>query len=413
MLKILTWSLSVLLAVALVFVSLNRSSKVSERSDFFVYWETGSHFFQGESIYDEGQNNRMFIYPPFAAFLFQALAIFPLTISANIFFLLNALVLFPLSVFLMLKILTNYGFDKMKIRWPVALASLASIKFFWNNLTMFQINFVVFIIMLGGICYLSRHRIQLSGIFLTIATFIKIYPLFLLAYAFFRQPVKKVFLTFILGALLCVFIPSIQRGMGKGLQDHITYYEVFLKEFQNGKLKVGEKVHNFKSFMFKVFAPETRNQDIHSSEYPGLNRICNIVLLTLFGFLLYLGWYQLKKGELQSAIPLISCILIFTHLVSGITWTAHLVTLQFSYLPLFLFSRKEFRNKTHGVLHFFLIFIAFFLAVEGSDTTGNYLYHALRIWDIFVFFPLVLFGYYAWMVTRKNLFTAPVTHSNL
>jgi hypothetical protein len=412
-LKTLTWFAAVLLAVALVFVSINRSSKISEKSDFYVYWETGTNFFQGENIYDEGQNNRMFIYPPFAAFLFQGLAIFPLQTSANIFFLLNALILFPVSVLLILRILANYGFERRKITWAVALASVASIKFFWNNLMMFQINFVVFVIMLAGIYYLSRNRNQLSGIFLTVATFIKIYPLFLLIYSFFRQPVKKVFLTLMFVGFLCVFIPSIQRGVGKGLNDHITYYEVFLKEFQHGKLKVSEKVHTLKSFMFKAFIPETRNRDINSSEYPQLNTISNIIILALLGFLLYLGWFQLRKGQLHSAIPFISCVLIFTHLVSGITWTAHLVTMQFSYLPLFLINRHEIQNKAHGIFHLFLIGIALLLAIEGSDTTGKLLYSAIRTWDIFVLFPLVLFVYYSWMVTRKNLFNTPVKHSAL
>ena len=278
---------------------------------------------------------------------------------------------------------------------------------------MFQINFVVFVIMLSGIYYLSRNRVQFSGIILTIATFIKIYPLFLLVYAFFRRPVRKVFLTFLFAGILCFLIPSIQRGINKGFNDHITYYEVFLKEFQHGKLKVGEKVHTLKSFMFKAFAPETRNKDIQASNYPGLNRISNIIILVLLVYLVYLGWFQLRKGELQSAIPFISCVLIFTHLVSGITWTAHLVTMQFSYLPLFLINRHKIQNKAHGIFHFFLISIAFFLAIEGSDTTGKFLYSGIRSWDIFVLFPIVLFGYYSWMLTRKNLFTAPLKHSAL
>ena len=164
-------------------------------------------FFMVKVYMMKDKNNRMFIYPPFAAFLFQGLAVVPLQTSANIFFLLNALVLFPISILLIIKILTNYGFERRKIFWPVALATVASIKFFWNNLTMFQINFVVFVIMLAGIYYLSRNQVQLSVIFLTIATFIKIYPLFLLIYAFFRRPVKKIFLTLLFSrTFICIYL---------------------------------------------------------------------------------------------------------------------------------------------------------------------------------------------------------------
>jgi hypothetical protein len=329
------------------------------------------------------------------------LAIAPLKISANIFFLLNVFVLLPLVIFLIYKILLNYGYDRTKIRLPIALSAIASMNFFWNNLTMYQINFVVFTLIIAGIYFLSRSKEDGAGILLCLASFIKIYPVFLLIYVFFSKMTKKAFFAIAITVVLCIVVPSAQRGFTKGLNDHLKYYEVFLKEFQEGKLKVGEKVHTFKSFSFKILAPETLNSDVDTDDYPVENTISNAFLIALLILIVFLSWFQIRKGQASMNVAMISCILIFTHLVSGITWSAHMVTTMFSYLPLFLVNPKKLSGLGMRIFHYSLIVIAFFLAIEGSDTTGKFIYHAIRVVDFFVIFPLILLGYYSWMIIRR------------
>ena len=99
-----------------------------------------------------------------------------------------------------------------------------------------------------------------------------------------------------------------------------------------------------------------------------------------------------QQGDLISLAGIAS-LFLFTHLFSGITWTAHFVTSMFYYLPLFLIDFRKLKIPVK-VFHVLLIFFVFFLAVEGSDTTGREVYNFIRLYDVFVLVPLLLFLYY-------------------
>ncbi len=384
---------AIILAAALVAVSINRSKHLKERSDYNVFYQAGRHFSQDLDLYDRTDNMRNFYYPPFAAFIFQALTVVPFRISANIFFLINVLVLFPLAVWMLFSILENLGYDRRKVRWPVILATVASLRFFWNNLNMFQMNFVVFTIILAGILYMSRKKPSVAAVLFTLATFIKVYPVFFVFYIFAVKRTKAVFLAIAVTGIFCIVAPSVQRGLTAGVKDHITYYKTFLTEFGEGKVVDIGMNHTLRAFMLKAFAPETRDRDVYLDDYPGISTISRLALLALFVGLAAALVIQIRRGEGVLSVPFVACLFIFTHLFSGITWTAHLVTSMFYYLPLFLIDYRKLKTPVR-VFHFVLIFLVFFLAVEGSDTTGKMIYTFIRTYDLFVVVPLLLFGYY-------------------
>jgi len=128
--------------------------------------------------------------------------------------------------------------------------------------------------------------------------------------------------------------------------------------------------------------------------------VSNIIILILFSVLVAMIWVQIRKRRQEFSILILSSILIFTHMISGISWTAHFVTAMFWYLPLFLIDRKSFTLKSSWIFNIVLVVLVFFLAVEGSDTTGRTVYALIRRYDIFVFMPLVLFFYYAILYFR-------------
>ena len=68
--------------------------------DFHVFWQAGRNFTSGEPLYHGyPPGARVFKYPPFAAFLFQLLALFPLQVAAVLFSLLN-LILWVAALYL-------------------------------------------------------------------------------------------------------------------------------------------------------------------------------------------------------------------------------------------------------------------------------------------------------------------------
>ncbi len=383
----------VVLVAALVAVSVNRSSKLKERSDYNVYYTAGRHFIQGQPLYGETENVRNFYYPPFAAFLFQGMTIVPLKLSANIFFLLNALVLLPLAIWLIFGILKNLGYDGRKVRVPVILAVVASLKFFWNNLTMFQMNFVIFTMILGGVWYMTRRKPVHAVVLFTLATFIKVYPVFFILYALAVKRTRAVFVAAALTGLFCMAAPAVERGFRQDVEDHVSYYHTFLRDFSEGHVITMGTNHTFRAFVLKAFVPASRDRDVYPADYPGIFRISGLVLLVLFGMMVLAVWRQVRLRGEHISLEAVAALLLFTHLFSGITWTAHFVTSMFYYLPLFLIDFRRLKMPVR-IFHLVLIGLVFFLAIEGSDTTGRGVYTFIRHYDLFTITALLLFGYY-------------------
>ena len=79
--------LSLLLLVAVVLaLATARASRQRIGTDFHVFWQAGYDFAHGLPLYQRLPGARKFIYPPFAAQLFQVLAIFPLKTAAWLFY---------------------------------------------------------------------------------------------------------------------------------------------------------------------------------------------------------------------------------------------------------------------------------------------------------------------------------------
>lgn len=392
--KKLSLLILILYVSLMIIMSVNRSRHINERSDFFVYWKTGQNFFHGDELYSQQGEIRAFIYPPFAAFIFQALSAIPFKISAIFFFLLNSLVLPIIVIYLLFRLLKNYGLSQKDVFLPVVFSILASFNYFWNNLNMLQVNYLLFTISITGIFFLSEKKYSLAAVFFVIATFIKIYPVFLLIYTFLLYPKRRVIISITASVIMCLALPALQRGLSKGIDDHQKYYETFLKEFKEGKVVPDLKNHTIKSFIIKASSKTPNIENINISDYKIHMAIANIFLLFMFATILLAIYKQIRVNHREFSFLILSAIFIFTHMISGITWSAHLVTAVFWYLPLFLIDWKKFNNPFLKAFHLALIIIAFFLSIEGTDTTGKNVYILLRSFDVFVVYPVVLFFYY-------------------
>jgi len=374
-----------------------------ERSDYYVFWKTGQSFTQGKKLYHNEEIPRNFYYPPFAAFLFQLLAVISFQASAIMFFLINAIALPVWIYFLLRKILIKYGFsEKDKLYIPIVLSFLFSFNYFWSNLNMLQINLFIFSISLLGILYLLDKKHHIAAIALTIVTFIKIYPVFLLLYVFLLKPDKKMILAIFLTTLFCVTAPSLQRGLKKGFTDHVTYYETFLKEFKDGKIVLVLQNHNAKTLFLKAVIKEKMYDNSNLSNYKKEIILSNVLILILLATMIYCIFHQFKKKKREFSFLILSMIFIFTHMISGISWSAHYVTAIFWYLPLFLIDPDKLKYKSLKIVHYALLFIALFLGFEGKDTTGQTIYLLVRKYDIYVIFPVLLYFYYAYLYLKDE-----------
>ena len=108
--------------------------------DFHVFWQAGHNFAAGAPLYHgDLPGARRFIYPPFAAMAFQALAIFPLPIAAEIFSFIS-LALFGVSIYLTKSIVARTYPERVTGALPLILAVVLSLVFALDNFNRVQIG---------------------------------------------------------------------------------------------------------------------------------------------------------------------------------------------------------------------------------------------------------------------------------
>lgn len=385
----------------MIAVSIPKSQEITEDSDHWIIWQAGKDFFNKNELYYR-DDWRPFISPPFGPFLWQPLHALPLNVSALILYLLNALVLLPLSIYLIYKTLLNIGVSPRKAEMALILATIFTLKYFWNNLVMVQINYLILVFILGGIYYLSKKKPHIAGILFTFVTFIKIIPIFLAAYVFFFHCSRKVLVTMILTAVLCLTLPISTRGWDMWVQDHVDNYEILVKQYIiDGRIVADQANHSLKAGVIKTFYPETRtNENVSTREYAGILKVLSMLQVLLLLMLIF-NAFLLKRRKRYFSLAYLSSILLFTHLFSGITWTAHLVTLIFCLLPVLLIDWKSL-NMPGKIAYWSFIGLMVFLGIEGSDTVGEKIYLAIRFYDIYTYLLLGLFIFYSWLVIDKR-----------
>jgi hypothetical protein len=375
------------------------SRSTSAGGDFHVFWQAGTDFVNGKDLYFPEPGSLPFIYPQFAAFLFQVLALFQLPDAGMFFYLLNVFLFIPVCVWMTYRICINYGIEERKSAVATGAAFILSAQYIWSNLTMFQVNYLLLTFTMSGIYFLSKDRPEKAVIFFTIATFFKIVPVFFLVFTLLKYRSFKLYVYSFAAAVFCLILPAAERGLDRTILDYQHYYEVFLKEFKNGKVLAAPASHTLKAGILKMFYPETRDEVFNKDNYKSALGIANWVLLAMFIMLTAaLVWNM--KTEKKISMLFLADIFIFSHLASGMTWTHHMVTATFSLLPFVLLGYQNLKGG-HRILYYSGIAVLVFMAVEGSDTTGKVLYRFVRYYDIYVIVPFLLFFYYLWLQFRN------------
>jgi len=392
---------TLLYLASMIAVSVPKSREISQGSDYWVFWQTGQNFIDKAELYNlEGSNP--FNYPPFAAFIFQPLTLLSLNTSALVFFLLNSLLLLPLAIYLIYKILINIGVKGRKAEISLILATLFTLKFFWNNLVMYQMNFVVFVVILLGFYYLSIKKPQVAGVLFSIIALVKVIPVVLAGYVFLFHFSRRVVVSMLLTVILCLTVPASFRGGKLWINDNLEYVQGFMNNYVlEGEILVYKVNHGLKAAALKAFSPEARAiESVYPEDYPMANRLISLILLAFLGIIIVNG-FLLFRRKTYFSIAYLGSILLFTHLYSGLTWTAHLVTLMFTLLPVLLIDIKRL-SKSGKIGFYFFIALIVFLGIEGSDTLGKNVYTAIHIYDVHTCLLLGLFFFSSWVVFSKR-----------
>jgi len=394
--RLLFWQYFAGLIIAGLCVSLSISIgyQTGISSDFTVFWNAGKNFMQGNPLYSGIGGACRFIYPPFAAWVFQVFALFPLHVAATLYGIFN-FILYFLALYLTKQVFSFIISDSKKLNIALLLAALLSFRYFWYHFHFLQNNIIVYVLCMAGIIFFYKKKQTASAGFFVFATLIKVYPVFFLIWLVIRGNFKTLFI--VLGFLLVFsIIPILIRGYSQGISDLKDYNITFIQPFEHGRIEPQYHNHSLSSAIYKATQ--------HSNEGDGYDyRIFNVSMDTtiliykisfvvLFGMMLFL---IIRNRFLNIGITAYELAVIFLSmlLLSGITWEYHFVTLLFVYMVLIT---NPTQNKSLAVIIFraFFLSMAAVLSIVGKDTVGDRIFHYFGGYNALTILMLGLMCYF-------------------
>jgi Glycosyltransferase family 87 len=368
-----------LLAVAL---AASRAERQRRGTDFHVFWQAGQNFARGEPLYERPETGRRFIYPPFAAQVFQVFALFPLKVAATLFYLAN------LGLIVVAARLTR---DLTGARAPaLGLALLLSGQFILNNLNLVQVNLVTFTLCLVGARGLIAGRPRSAG-WLALAAAFKITPVFFVIWSAIRGGAAAIKTAALVG-VGCLALPILQRGPARGWADLADYYRTFLGQFTAGAVVTDYTNQTLSAMVYRAVTvpvePQRFRYDyLGSLEWAAPAMYRGLAAVILGAFLIHLVRVARSGSRVT---PLEICAVFLTsHLLSGITWKAHLVTLLFVFATFFSLDRRELGAASRVALAAAWAGIGI-VGLSGRDLVGDALHHYAGGYSLFVWVMLGL-----------------------
>jgi glycosyl transferase family 87 len=370
-------------------VAVGRAEKQRIGTDFHVFWQAGNDFAHGLPLYEPLEGARRFLYPPFAAQVFQSLAVFPLKPAAGLFYALNVALIF-VAVWLTRDIVRSLQGEERQQRLPLILAIVLSGQFVLNNLTLLQMNLVTFVLCLLGARGLVLGRARAVG-WIVIATLIKIIPIFFVVWAVVRGR-WRVFRAALVFGVGCVLLPVAQRGLSLGIADLTAYYNSFFHQFAAGGVSPAYTNQTIGAMVYRAVTVPKTPQPFEYHYFPSLQPAAPVIYRTLavviFSvFLLHL--FRLARARHPFTSFEIASVFLVGHLLSGITFKAHLVTLLFVFYSLLALDPRALRRGTRLALGAAWLGMAV-IGLAGRDLVGGTIHHYIGGYSVFVWVMLLL-----------------------
>ena len=393
-----TWRVLVALTLVLLLlvvwqVSLIRGSKETVvHSDFGAFWLEGYYFLTGRPLFDLPPGVRGPAYPPFAAMVFELFALVPLPVSAAILYFVNVL-LIPVAIYLTKSIFDALHPERNRAAWPLVVAVVLSLQFFLNSMNLIQLNEIILVLCLLGIkAYLDRRDGWAAAAFVTAAA-IKLVPAVFVVWLVVRGR-RRAALAVIPVTVACLVMPLVFRGLASGERDLVQYQTKVLSTFEQGHVIATSTNQDLGALVYRltVSARDDYNPDyrtlVPTSERTAAAIYRTAFAVVLLAFLSNLGILRWRHASL-TAFELGSVFLV-GHLLSGITWKAHLVTFLFTF---YCFLSIRVTNLPPRLRAFVYVLLAMMIMIgtAGRDLVGRKVQHWIDGYSLIVWVEVLLF----------------------
>lgn len=347
------WLIVVAAAIA-IGVKAARSQGVG--GDLHVYWHAGAEFAAGAPLYDVEAGQRAFLYPPFAAFVFQPLSWCPLPLAAGLCAAANVF-LWVLAVVLTRRVCRACDASTSLTTWSTVAAVALSARYFRSNTTLVQVNALVLCLVLGGVLAFLSDRKSRSAALLCAAAWLKVTPVFVVLWVVLRGGRRMTARVAVFGSLFLA-LPFLQRGPTQGAEDLMA----FKTQLASGVLAVSEEspfaAQNLRTAASAILgSPATAD------------RWADLAALALVGLFVVVIWRRARHSLPISALELTLPILV-AHLLPGKTQKHHLVTFLFVFQTLFSVQRVGL-ERWRRVMLYGAWGLAAFAALGGRSLVGR------------------------------------------
>ena len=386
-----------LLVGAVALGAWSTSSQAAAQLDFAVFWSGGARFMSGESLYPAVAIDITFLYPPFAAWLFQALALLPLDNAYRAFALVNA-VLYLGAMWLTAAAL---GKAYPESRWRAAfiVGVIFSFPFVQWNFVWGQVNLLILVLVLGAVVSVQRDRAVLAGALVAVAAGIKVMPVLFAVWLVLRVG-RRATLGLVLGSVLVVLLPVVWRGVPQGVADLAEFVDSVLRGFLAGGVRVRADNYNLATLVYGLLGPVPASGTFQVPYYAvdageavraAVYRLLALAALGGWAAVLVVRW----RRDTEWSLVEVTATFLLSALISGVTWHHHLVALLFVVAVLLVeLGRQSTDRWLLGTASVMLL-----VGSVGRDVLGSLLYdqlqqlHLLRIGLVVAFvWSLVALG---------------------
>lgn len=351
-----------------------RVAKEPVDGDVHVFWKAGNDYLHGKPLYDTPPGLLSFIYPPFAALCFAPLGMLPFKTAAFLFFVGNYLAWYFAFV-LVATSLRLFHDPGNQMPWVIGIAFAATFKVFLNNLTHIQVNNYVLLPALAAIIYFLKGR-DLKAILLAgMATSIKLTPVTLFFWMIARRRSPRFLVACLVAGGLFVLIPAALRGPTQGIADINDYYDTFLGAFVAGGVNTNNSSQTIGGLLMRyctdLSMPEGDNDGytfhLVDCDPQVVKKVAQWMSVALLAAVLLSSLLQSRAG-IPPNLYEASAYLLTGHLISGVAWKAHLVSLS---LPLAVLAADVLSERRRTLWGSFLLAYFCLLGVLGKELVGK------------------------------------------
>lgn len=387
----LKWILVVAYVALVGAVAAHRYGTTGVPSDFDVFWRAGHRFLHSQPLYPSEPIDTSFLYPPFAAFVFQLLALFPLRLAAAGAWLVLTL-LFPVAVWLTWDIVTALLPTASRRVLPFILATAVSFRFFQADAGWIQTNLIILVLVLAGIAAGTRERWFMAAAAIIAAAGIKVVPVIFLGWLILRGP-RRALIAAVPIALGVIALPLLWRGPAQGWLDLTQYLQGFLAEYLGGGVRIRWDNYNLATLAYSPFVSLNDTSGMGGAWLPGgsvagawLYRTAALAVVTTWVGMLFM----LRRAHAEWNAFELAATFLAGLLLSGVTWTAHLISLLFVSAVLFSASPRE-QPQPLRILLWSSIVLALVSGV-GPDLLGATVFDTIRAYRVVPLFLVVSYA---------------------